>query len=87
MLQYSDNNGATWSPATKLNDDLTTNSQYDPAIALDQSSGNVAVSWYGTRTDLGTGGNGDTDGSGMTTSRSGPPIPQTAARRSRRSSR
>jgi len=62
MLQHSDDNGATWSPAIKLNDDLTTNSQYDPAIALDQSSGNVAVSWYDTRNDLGTGGSGDTDG-------------------------
>src|SRR4029450_4133021 len=62
MLQRSDNNGATWSPAIKLNDDLTTNSQYNPAIALDQSSGNVAVSWYDTRNDLGTGGRGDTDG-------------------------
>src|SRR6266550_2542599 len=62
MLQRSDNNGATWSPAIKLNDDLTTNSQYNPAIALDQSSGDVAVSWYDTRNDLGTGGSGDTDG-------------------------
>jgi hypothetical protein len=62
MLQHSDDNGATWSPATKLNDDHTTNSQYDPAIALDQTSGDVAVSWYDTRNDLGTGGSGDTDG-------------------------
>ena len=62
LLQRSDNNGATWSPALKLNDDRTTNSQYDPAIALDQSSGDVAVSWYDTRNDLGTGGSGDTDG-------------------------
>ena len=62
MLQHSDDNGATWSPAVKLNDDATTNSQYDPAIALDQSTGNVAVSWYDTRNDLGTGGSGDTDG-------------------------
>jgi len=61
MLQYSDNNGTTWSPAIKLNDDLTTNSQYNPAIALDQSSGDVAVSWYDTRNDLGIGGSGDTD--------------------------
>src|SRR6476659_45068 len=56
MLKHSDNNGATWSPAIKLNDDHTTNSQYDPAIALDQSSGDVAVSWYDTRNDLGIGG-------------------------------
>jgi hypothetical protein len=62
LLQHSDDNGATWSPAVKLNDDGTTNSQYDPAIALDQTSGDVAVSWYDTRNDLGTGGSGDTDG-------------------------
>ena len=62
MLQHSDNNGAFWSPAVKLNDDHTTNSQYNPAIALDQSSGDVAVSWYDTRNDLGTGGSGDTNG-------------------------
>src|SRR5205823_4387899 len=62
MLQHSDDNGATWSPAVKLNDDHTANSQYNPAIALDQASGDVAVSWYGTRNDLGTGGSGDTDG-------------------------
>jgi hypothetical protein len=62
MLQYSDDSGATWTPAVRLNDDQTTNSQYDPAIALDQSSGDVAVSWYDTRNDLGTGGSGDTNG-------------------------
>jgi hypothetical protein len=61
-LQRSDDNGATWSPAVKLNDDHTVNSQYDPAIALDQTTGNVALSWYDTRSDLGTGGSGDTDG-------------------------
>lgn len=62
MLQHSDDDGATWSPAVQLNDDHTTNSQYNPAIALDQSSGDVAVSWYDTRNDLGSGGSGDTDG-------------------------
>jgi hypothetical protein len=61
-LQHSDDNGATWSPPVKLNDDHTVNSQYDPAIALDQTTGNVAVSWYDTRSDLGAGGTGDTDG-------------------------
>jgi hypothetical protein len=61
-LQHSDDNGATWSPPVQLNDDQTTNSQYDPAIALDQTTGNVAVSWYDTRNDLGSGGSGDTDG-------------------------
>ena len=62
MLQHSDDNGATWSPAMRLNDDHTVNSQYDPAIALDQANGTFAVSWYDTRNDLGTGGSGDTDG-------------------------
>jgi hypothetical protein len=61
-LQHSDDNGATWSSPVKLNDDHTTNSQYDPAIALDQATGNIAVSWYDTRSDLGAGGSGDTDG-------------------------
>jgi BNR/Asp-box repeat len=61
-LQYSDDQGATWSPAVQVNDDHTVNSQYDPSIALDQSTGNVALSWYDTRNDLGNGGSGDTDG-------------------------
>jgi hypothetical protein len=61
-LQYSDDDGATWSSAVKLNDDHTTNSQYLPAIALDQATGNLALSWYDARNDLGTGGSGDTDG-------------------------
>ena len=62
MLQHSDDNGATWSPAIRVNDDRTSNSQYDPAIALDEATGTLALSWYDTRNDLGTGGSGDTDG-------------------------
>lgn len=62
MLQYSDDNGATWSPAVRLNDDHTVNSQFMPAIAIDQTTGDVAVSWYDCRNDLGNGGPGDTDG-------------------------
>jgi hypothetical protein len=62
MLQHSDNAGATWSRAVRLNDDATNNSQFNPAIALDQTTGNVAISWYDTRNDLGNGGSGDTDG-------------------------
>jgi hypothetical protein len=61
-LQYSDDDGATWTPAVRLNDDATVNSQVNPAIALDQTSGAVAVSWYDARNDLGQGGTGDTDG-------------------------
>jgi BNR/Asp-box repeat len=62
MFQYSDDNGATWASAVKLNDDATVNSQFNPAIAVDQGTGNVAVSWYDARGDLGAGGPGDTDG-------------------------
>jgi hypothetical protein len=62
MLQHSDDNGTTWSPAVKLNDDNTVNSQYNPAIALDQTSGAVGVSWYDTRNDQGAGSSGDVDG-------------------------
>jgi hypothetical protein len=62
MFQYSDNNGTTWSTAVRLNDDQTANSQFNPAIALDQTGGAVAVSWYDARNDLGAGGSGDTNG-------------------------
>jgi hypothetical protein len=62
MLQHSDDDGATWSATVRLNDDATRNSQFNPAIALDQTTGAVAVSWYDARNDLGQGGAGDTDG-------------------------
>ena len=61
-VQHSDDNGTTWSAAVKVNDDHTVNSQYLPTIALDQTTGNLALSWYDTRNDLGKGGSGDTDG-------------------------
>ena len=61
-VQYSDDNGATWSAAKRVNDDATTNSQFLPKIALDPTSGKLAVVWYDARNDLGTGGTGDTDG-------------------------
>ncbi len=62
MFQFSNDGGATWSAARRLNDDRGTNSQVNPAIAVDQASGDVAVSWYDARNDLGSGGAGDTDG-------------------------
>jgi BNR/Asp-box repeat len=62
MFQYSDDNGATWTPAVRLNDDQTTTSQFNPAIAVDQSNGDLAVSWYDARNDLVAGASGDTDG-------------------------
>ncbi len=61
MLRYSDDKGQTWSPALKVNDDNTTNSQFLPKIALDQTTGAVAIVWFDARQDNGSGP-GDTDG-------------------------
>jgi hypothetical protein len=62
FVRFSDDNGATWSDAVQVNDDQTVNSQFLPKIALDQTTGNLAVVWYDSRMDLGQGGPGDTDG-------------------------
>src|SRR5207237_2099841 len=61
-VSRSDDNGATWSAPVRVNDDATTNSQFLPKIALDPTSGKLAVVWYDSRNDSGTGGAGDTDG-------------------------
>jgi hypothetical protein len=61
-VRYSDDNGAHWSEPTRVNDDATSNSQFLPKIALDQTSGSIAVVWHDARNDLGTGGPGDTNG-------------------------
>ena len=86
MFQYSRDNGNTWAKPVRLNDDHTANSQFFPAIAVDQATGDVAASWYDCRNDRGQGGPGDPDGYRTTTPRPGPPTPPTAARHSRRTS-
>jgi hypothetical protein len=50
-VRYSDDDGATWSDRVRVNDDAVGNgkSQFNPAIAVDQTTGNVAVTWYDTR--------------------------------------
>jgi hypothetical protein len=60
--RYSDDNGLTWSSGVRVNDDQTVNSQFLPKISLDPTSGNIAVTWYDVRADLGNGEPGDTDG-------------------------
>ncbi len=67
FARFSDDDGQTWSNPVRVNDDLSSNSQFFSTIALDQTSGNIAVSWYDARNDaggntgpLGTGPN-DTD--------------------------
>ncbi|MGE5149050.1 MAG: sialidase family protein [Rhodospirillaceae bacterium] len=61
-VKHSDDDGATWSSGVRVNDDNTVNSQFMPKISLDQTTGNLAVTWYDSRMDLGQGGPGDTDG-------------------------
>jgi hypothetical protein len=61
FVRFSDNNGATWSAPTRVNDDTGTNSQFLPAIAVDQTTGAVGVSWYDARNDV-PGGSGNSNG-------------------------
>ncbi|HEY3208479.1 MAG TPA: sialidase family protein [Actinomycetota bacterium] len=62
FVRFSNDDGHSWSTPVRVNDDAGHNSQFNPRIALDQTSGNVAVSWHDSRNDLGTGGPGDTNG-------------------------
>ena len=52
FVVYSDDYGATWSDPIRVNHDSGVNSQFLPRIALDQSSGIVAVTWYDARNSL-----------------------------------
>ena len=61
-VRFSDNDGATWSVRRRVNDDVTTNSQFFPRIAVDQTTGAVGVGWYDARLDAGQNdGVDDTD--------------------------
>jgi hypothetical protein len=62
LLRYSDDDGKTWTGPVQINDDTGTNSQFNPKMAIDQTTGNLAFSWYDSRQDKGSGGAGDTDG-------------------------
>ncbi|HSU56993.1 MAG TPA: sialidase family protein [Candidatus Dormibacteraeota bacterium] len=50
-LRHSDDSGSTWSSPLRVNDDSLGNgkSQFLPRIALDQTTGNIAVSFYDCR--------------------------------------
>lgn len=61
-VQYSDDNGATWSGPVRVTDDPGSNSKFLPSISVDPVTGAVGVAWYDARNDLGTGGLGDTNG-------------------------
>ncbi len=62
QMRYSDDNGTTWSPSVRVNDDTGTTSQFNPKVALDATTGKVAVAWYDCRNDKGDHGRGDTNG-------------------------
>jgi hypothetical protein len=49
FLRHSDNSGATWSAPLRVNDDTTTNSQFFSYDAVDQTTGDLALSWYDCR--------------------------------------
>src|SRR5262249_757858 len=51
FVRFSDDNGATWSNPIRVNDDPPGNgkSQFQDAIAVDESTGNVGITWYDTR--------------------------------------
>lgn len=53
FVRSSDDNGATWSPRVRVNDDVTTRSQFFCKIALDQTTGDVAAVWYDARNSPG----------------------------------
>jgi hypothetical protein len=62
QVQFSDNDGGTWSSPVRVNNDPGTTSQFNPKISLDPTTGNLAVGWYDCRNDLGNHGPGDTNG-------------------------
>jgi subtilisin-like proprotein convertase family protein len=55
FLRISDDSGATWSAPRRINDDATPNSQFLPRIAVDQTTGDVAITWHDARNDSGFG--------------------------------
>ena len=49
FTRFSDNDGTTWSSPVRVNTDAGTNSQFFSKIALDPTTGNIAVVWYDAR--------------------------------------
>jgi hypothetical protein len=49
FLRVSRDNGATWGAAQRVNDDTTTNSHFNDALAVDQSNGDLGITWYDCR--------------------------------------
>lgn len=62
FVRFSDNGGATWSNPARVNDNTNTAQNFLPKIALDQTTGEIAVSFYSTRNDTGQGAPNDRNG-------------------------
>jgi Ca2+-binding RTX toxin-like protein len=50
-VRHSDDDGAHWSSAVKVNDDGGSTSQFLPYLAVDPTTGNLIVTWYDARND------------------------------------
>jgi hypothetical protein len=61
FMRTSTDDGATWSARVRVNDDATTNSQFLPYVALDPTTGTVAVGFHDCRNDNGVPGPGGTN--------------------------
>jgi hypothetical protein len=55
-MRTSTDDGATWSAPVRVNDDATTRSQFLPYVALDATTGTVAVGFHDCRNDDGVSG-------------------------------
>src|SRR5262249_37063177 len=53
FMRFSDNNGTTWSAPIRANDDTGTNSQFNPALAVDHTTGQVALALHDARRSAG----------------------------------
>jgi hypothetical protein len=60
-MRTSTDDGTTWTAAVRVNDDATTNSQFLPYVALDHTTGTVAVGFHDCRNDNGVPGPGGTN--------------------------
>ena len=61
LVRTSTDDGKTWSEPVRVNDDATTRSQFLPYVALDPTSGTVAVGFHDCRNDNGVPGPGGTN--------------------------
>jgi hypothetical protein len=51
FVRFSDDNGKTWSARVRVNDDAGATSQFFPKLAVDQGTGQLAVTWLDCRND------------------------------------